>query len=76
MRTPTAFERERAEGEGAFFGRSIASEKKVRRPVKRERTRQSHPGYFFYKKSHLNGSFVIFTKNLQILIIYYLKILI
>lgn len=44
MRTPTAFERERAEGEGAFFGRSIASEKKVRRPVKRERTRQSHPG--------------------------------
>ena len=49
MRTPTAFERERAEGEGAFFGRSIASEKKVRRPVKRERTRQSHPGYFLCK---------------------------
>ena len=49
MRTPTAFERERAEGEGAFFGRSITSEKKVRRPVKRERTRQSHPGYFFCK---------------------------
>ena len=42
MRTPTAFERERAEGEGTFFGRSITSEKKVRRPVKRERTRQSH----------------------------------
>ena len=50
MRTPTAFERERAEGEGAFFGRSITSEKKVRRPVKRERTRQSHPGYFLCKK--------------------------
>ena len=50
MRTPTAFERERAEGEGAFFGKSIASEKKVRRPVKRERTRQSHPGYFFVQK--------------------------
>ena len=51
MRTPTAFERERAEGEGAFFGRSIASEKKVRRPVKRERTRQSHLGYFFCAKN-------------------------
>ena len=51
MRTPTAFERERAEGEGTFFGRSITSEKKVRRPVKRERTRQSHPGYFFIKRA-------------------------
>ena len=60
MRTPTAFERERAEGEGAFFGRSIASEKKVRRPVKRERTRQSHPGYFFCKKFYLNLSFISF----------------
>ena len=59
MRTPTAFESERAEGEEAFFGRSTASEKKVRRPVKRERTRQSHPGYFFRKKSHYGGSFVI-----------------
>ena len=76
MRTPTAFERERAEGEGAFLGRSIASEKKVRRPVKRERTRQSHPGYFFCKKSHRSGSFAVFTKKLQIRIVYYLNILI
>ena len=66
MRTPTAFERERAEGEGAFFGRSITSEKKVRRPVKRERTRQSHPGYFFMqkfkycKKFYLNLSLISF----------------
>lgn len=60
MRTPTAFERERAEGEGAFFGRSITSEKKVRRPVKRERTRQSHPGYFFCKKFYLNLSLISF----------------
>ncbi len=37
-------QRERAEGGGAFFVRSIASEKKVRRPVKSERPRQSHPG--------------------------------
>ena len=37
-------QRERAEGGGAFFGRSTASEKKVRRPVKRERPRQSHSG--------------------------------
>lgn len=28
MRTPTAFERERAEGEGAFFGRSELYHKK------------------------------------------------
>lgn len=62
MRTPTAFERERAEGKGAFFGRSITSEKKVRRPVKCERTRQSHPGYFFRKKSHYSGSFAILKK--------------
>ena len=65
MRTPTAFERERAEGEGAFFGR-IAPEKKVRRPVKRERTRQSHPGYFlcknlkYCKKFYLNLSLISF----------------
>lgn len=34
------FERERAEGEGVFFGASAACEKKVRRPVKCERARQ------------------------------------
>lgn len=32
-------QRERAEGEGAFFGASRACEKKDRRPVKRERER-------------------------------------
>ena len=41
--TSTAFEREWAEGGGVFFGRSKASEKKNRNPVKRERARQSHP---------------------------------
>ena len=29
MRTPTAFERERAEGEGAFFGRRLLKRKSV-----------------------------------------------
>lgn len=47
MRTPTALERERAEGEGAFLGRSIASEKKVRRPVKRERLKTIASRVFF-----------------------------
>lgn len=42
MRTHFRFERERAKGGGSFFGRSKSSEKKVRRPVKRERARQSH----------------------------------
>ena len=64
MRTPTAFERERAEGEGAFFGRSIVSEKKVRRPVKRERTRQSHPGYFFVKRATTVALLLYSNKNL------------
>lgn len=41
------FERERAEGEGAFFEASEACEKKDRRPVKRERARQSHQTPYF-----------------------------
>ena len=39
--SPAQFEREGAEGEGVFFETSTACEKKIRRPVKRDRARQS-----------------------------------
>ena len=56
-RSLVRFERERAEGEGTFFGASKACEKKVRRPVKRERPRQSHhPPHL--KKDLSNRSFL------------------
>ena len=65
MRTPTAFERERAEGEGAFFGRSIASEKKVRRPVKHERLKTiASRVFFFVKRATVVALLLYSNKNL------------
>ena len=44
--TYSGAQREWAEGEGLFFGRNKVSEKKNRRPVKRERARQVPPSTF------------------------------
>lgn len=51
MKTPTAFERERAEGEGAFLGRSIASEKKSVDPLNASEQDNRIQGIFYAKIS-------------------------
>lgn len=66
MRTPTAFERERAEGEGAFFGRSIAFlKRKSVDPLNASEQDNRIQGIFFVQKFKM---FYIRTKDVCLII--------
>ena len=61
------FEREAAECEGLFFGRNEVSEKKNRRPVKRERARQVPPSTLTFLEPSKFGSILVFKNFLRVI---------